>query len=321
MRSTRVATSLFLLVLSACATPRAGGRHIHPPLTGKVWDVAAHRFISWEALEARARAADFVVLGETHDNPDHHLLQARLVRAVASAQRHPSVAFEMLDVEQQPIVDAARRDHPTDPDALAAAVDWAHSGWPAFPMYRPIFAAAMELELPIVAANLSRQRARRVMEAGASAADPAIQARLHREEPLPAARMDALREEMRTSHCGALPETLIDPMVLAQRARNVQLALRLEQADRGDGAILITGAGHARTDRAVPRLVSEDRPQATVLAVGFLEVDPERMAPDDYARAFGAEVLPFDVVVFTPEGATPSTSRAGRSAPLPCRGR
>lgn len=45
-------------------------------LTGRIWDVSSARFIDRETLVERLAGADFVLLGERHDNPDHHMQQA-----------------------------------------------------------------------------------------------------------------------------------------------------------------------------------------------------------------------------------------------------
>src|SRR5262249_61681824 len=58
------------------------------PLVGKVWDVSANTTISESTLNARLAGSRFVILGERHDNPDHHALQAKLVRALAESGRH-----------------------------------------------------------------------------------------------------------------------------------------------------------------------------------------------------------------------------------------
>ena len=47
-----------------------------------------------------AAARDFVLLGEKHDNPDHHRLQAWMIDALVARGRRPAIAMEMLDAEQ-----------------------------------------------------------------------------------------------------------------------------------------------------------------------------------------------------------------------------
>src|SRR2546428_3166466 len=60
------------------------------PLVGRIWDVKVGTFIPEDTLVARLVASRFVLLGERHDNPDHHVLQAKLVRAMVEAGRPPA---------------------------------------------------------------------------------------------------------------------------------------------------------------------------------------------------------------------------------------
>src|SRR3989475_2352385 len=87
-------------------------------------------------------------------------------------------------------------------------------------------------------------------------------------------------------------------MVVAQRARDAHMAERLVAGQR-DGAVLIAGAGHVRTDQGVPRALAVLAPDAGVASVAFLEVADGWTAPADYAARFGAARLPFDYVWFT----------------------
>ncbi|WP_163787070.1 ChaN family lipoprotein [Myxococcus vastator] len=274
--------------------------HREHPLSGRIWDVKAARFVDAEALRGALTQARFVVLGERHDQPDHHQLQAWLVQALATGGKKPALAFEMLDVGQQAAVDAALAQAPRDADSLALAVNWAGSGWPDWSLYRPVFAAGLEAGLPIVAANLPRAQVRDLVMRGPDALAPELRQRLSLDTPLPEAVEQAMRKEQDEAHCGHLPQELLGPMVQAQRARDAHLADRLLSADQGQGGVLITGNGHARTDRGVPARLAARAPGLEVRSVGLLEVDPKLREPVDYAAAFGAQSLPFDYVWFTP---------------------
>jgi uncharacterized iron-regulated protein len=311
---TRLAPAAALALLAAgCARDRAAlvqeplapSRHWvsslnrDHPLAGKIWDVAGRRFVDEAALGAALAQADFVLLGETHDNPDHHLLQARLVRALAAAGRRPTVAFEMLSTEQQPAIDAAVAANPRSADALGKALDWDKGGWPPFAMYQPIFAAALESGLPIAGANLPRKQIREVVKRGLEALPEEVRARIGRQGPLASDVALAMRDEMRESHCGELPEDLLDPMVLGQRARDAQMAESLARVGRPAGAVLVTGAEHARTDRGVASYLTPDAGGRRIAAVVFREVSAEGLEPAAYAPP-GTKALPYDYVVFTP---------------------
>ena len=109
-----------------------------------------------------------------------------------------------------------------------------------------------------------------------------------------------MRAELFQAHCGYLPEDQMEPMVQVQRARDAQMAERLIASDKGDGAVLITGAGHARTDRGVPAHLARKAPGVRVRSVAFLEVSADKRQPQDYVEAPGAGRLPYDYVWFTP---------------------
>ena len=64
---------------------------------------------------------------------------------------------------------------------------------------------------------------------------------------------------MKESHCGELPEAMLDPLVLAQRARDARMAERMEAAGAERGAVLITGKGHARNGPRRPGARREGR--------------------------------------------------------------
>jgi uncharacterized iron-regulated protein len=289
------------------------------PLVGHIYDVRGARYVDVAELERAAASAHFLLLGETHDNPDHHRLQARLVRAVTSSGRRPALAFEMLDTAQQPAVDAALAEPGRDADSVAKAVSWAKSGWPAFAIYRPVFAAGVEANLPIVAANLPRKVVREVVESGPEALPEPLRRSLARNEPLAPALVESLRKEMSESHCGKLPPEMFDPLVLAQRARDAEMAERLLASDRGAGAVLVAGTGHVRLDRGVPAYLSRDAPGRRALAVAFQEVSADRCSPEAYAEDLSTAELPFDYVVFTPgaEREDPCKSIHPRARPLP----
>jgi len=269
------------------------------PLAGKILDVRAGAFISPRELGERLAASRYVLLGERHDNPDHHVLQARLVRALAAGGRRPAVGFEMLATDQGAALARWLAQAPRDAAGLGDAVGWKGSGWPAFTLYQPIAQAALDAALPIVATNLSRAALEAMRERGAAGLGPAVQRQLGLDTPLEPAVRAALAREIRESHCGRGSEALVEKMVDVQWARDARMAEALERAGRRDGAVLIAGTGHVRSDRAVPAHLRRREPGATVASVAFLEVEAKAATPAGYVEA-GERALPFDYVWFTP---------------------
>ncbi len=319
MRSTRSAPILLgaLALAAACAAPGASGRADAPrpagappagpwasaagrdhPLVGRIWDVEAGRFVEPRVLAGRLAAARFVLLGEQHDNPDHHRLQAWVLRSLVAAGRRPAVAFEMLAEDQAPALARHLARAPGDAAGLGAAVGWEQAGWPPWRLYLPIAEAALAAGLPIVAADLPASTAARLARGGLPALEPSLVARLGLDRPLDEATRSAMAREIREAHCGWAPEARLDAMVAVQRARDAWMAARLAAAE-ADGAVLVAGAGHVRRDRGVPAALERRRPGARVHSIAFLEVRAGADDPAAYAERFGGH-LPFHAVWFTP---------------------
>ena len=270
------------------------------PLVGRIWDVSQRRFVGERELRDAVVAARVVLIGEQHDNPDHHVLQARLLGELVSAGQRPAVVFEMIDVDKQPLVAQARRAHPDDPQALARALDWEHSGWPAFPLYRPVFARALRARLPILGAGIDRSAATRIVHQGVSALPNALVRTFALDQPLAPDLLAKCRQEMAEVHCGLLPPSMLDGMVLVQRARDAYLAERLHAGIELAGrAVLIAGSGHVRDDRGVPTALAAAY-GTSALAIGLVEVEDGVSRPERYAANYDARRLPFGYVWFTP---------------------
>jgi uncharacterized iron-regulated protein len=267
------------------------------PLVGKVWSVQQGGLVDQAALYRDLAQARFVLLGERHDNPDHHRLQARVVKELLRAGRRPAVVLEMLDIENQLAIDR----YLAQPTATAAgfgdAVGWSKSNWPPFTEYQPIFEVAFTARLRIQAGNLPHASVRSLVKQGPSALPEAQRRELRLEEPFPAELQAPLIEELRASHCGHLPEPLLAPMALAQHARDAQMARVLLSAEE-QPAVLIAGSGHTRLDRGVPYYLGLDAPGARIASLAMVEVEKDQTDPRGYYQA--AALAPFHYLWFTP---------------------
>ncbi|MCZ6823948.1 MAG: ChaN family lipoprotein, partial [Deltaproteobacteria bacterium] len=99
-------------------------------LAGRIWDVNAGEFLTPREFMERAQRSRFLLLGEKHDHPDHHIIQAWIIRALVADGRRPVVAFEMFSPDQLPALRRQIASHPRDAIGLARAVRWEESGWP-----------------------------------------------------------------------------------------------------------------------------------------------------------------------------------------------
>ncbi len=266
------------------------------PLVGTVWS-SDGKPASRAGLERSVVSSDFLLLGEIHDNPDHHRLQAELLAAMTAAGRKPALVFEMIPARFQNVLDAFVAAAPASTTGLGPAVDWESRGWPKWSIYQPIADAALAAGLPMVAGDLDRGTIRKIGKRGRAALPPDEQERLSLIGELPEKLNAEIREVLRRSHCDLLPDPAIEPMLLVQRARDGALAAAMLSADDAgaDGVVLIAGAGHTRRDFAVPSILATRKPGAQILSVALAEVDPELKSPAQYGR-----LNLYDFTIFTP---------------------
>lgn len=263
------------------------------PLAGKVWDVAAARFVAPAEAERRIAAADIALLGETHDNPEHHAVQLRLLRRTVDAGRKPALVMEQIDTEWQDAVDAARAVDGVDSAAIAAAGK-VSPGW-HWREYAELVTLALERRLKVVAANLSRARTRPIAAEGLAALGAGEPERLGLEPGWPAARRAAMRRVLVDGHCGD-DSPIIDKLIDVQRARDAVMADTILKAGN-DGVVAIIGRGHARADLGVPLYLAGRTGGRSVVSLGLVEVEQGRSAPTDYAETTPGT---HDFVWFTP---------------------
>ena len=229
----------------------------------------------------------FVLVGEKHDNVEHHAFEARVVAAVGRVSPR-AVAMEHFRAKDQPKLDAFFANASSRAADLPREVGW-EEGWGPFGPFERIFANALAQRMPLVAANFDRLDVRALREHPEAAFSADVRAELAR---VTFADTDekSLAEELHTSHCGHLPGDFLAPMVLAQHARDAQFALAMRGSGR-TSAVLLAGKGHTRGDRGVPRFL----PLGSFVSVAMVEVEDGKVEPRAYE-----ELGTHDYVYFTP---------------------
>jgi uncharacterized iron-regulated protein len=237
-------------------------------------------------LPPELHEARFILLGEVHDNPQHHAWRAQWLRTLLADGRPTRVVFEQLDRTKGPELARARAATPTDSTAVARAGGLDEKGW-RWPLHQPLFDAALAGRADIAGGNLPREAVRSVVRQG----EGAVPADLR---PLMAApgwspeQQRATEVDIEQGHCGGLPPSMFTPMALAQRTRDVAMAQAMLAAPAGTRVVLIAGNGHVRQDRGVPHhLRAAGVPAAQIASVGFVEVG-DTPAPGAYGRVVTA---------------------------------
>lgn len=219
------------LLLSGCAAPAPG-----PDLEGLL-------------------PTPLLLLGEQHDAPDHQRLQRQTVRGLLARGQLAAVVIEMAERGQQTTglpsdVGEAR---------VRATLDWTGErnggGW-AWAVYGPLVMDAVRAGVPVLGGNLPRTQMRSAM------ADTRLDA------SLPADALQQQRENIRTGHCGLLPESQIAPMTRIQLARDRTLAQTAQEAlQPGQTVLLVAGNEHVRRDLGVPQHLPAGQPLRVVVSL------------------------------------------------------
>lgn len=236
---------IVLLLLAGCQST--------PPLTpwqspegrdhadlGRIIDLRTGETLSAQRLVTALADADQVLVGERHDNPDHHSLQRWLLEALAQRRAQGSLLMEMIDPDQQASVAQAQASirRGVWPEDLPAALQW-QRGW-SWELYAPVIEYALAQPYPLLSANLDRSEIKAIYRdpptlSGHAAAVPV---------------QSELLAQIRVSHCDKLPETQLPAMLAVQQQRDRRMAERLQAAPKP--ALLFAGAFHVRRDLGVP---------------------------------------------------------------------
>jgi len=254
----RLILILMLGVLAACQSVAP------PPVGGRIRDLHTGESITPRALVGRLAQAPRVVVGEQHDNRDHHTLQRWLLQALADQRPQGSLLLEMLTPRQQPRVDAVRQ-LPALPQDLPGALDWS-PGWD-WRLYGPMVESALRQSYPVSSANLDSADIQRIYRQAPAMSGTRSNA---------ATVKDQLLGQIRESHCGLLPESQMPAMLAVQQQRDRRMAERLLEAPAP--ALLFAGAWHVRKDVGVPLhaldLGAQDAPVVLMLAEEGGDVTP-----------------------------------------------
>lgn len=226
---------------------------------------------SVDALTHAMLRQPIVLLGEVHDNIAQHALRAQALRSVLEHGARPAIAFEQFDRDKQDAVDRARQSPGDTASRVSRVIDAAGGrGW-IWELYRPYVTLALEYDLPIVAANLSRAQAMRIAREGIGAVfDGQTTAALGLDQ-IPQDVLTAQEYEIEQGHCGRVPREALPALARAQITRDAVLTQAIRPYfDRG--VVLLTGNGHARRDIGVMHHLSVPE-RARAVSIGLLEDD------------------------------------------------
>ena len=299
MERIRASFSLALLLLTGCASTQLDQAeqwqsqlYTEHVLVGMIWDSRVGEFIGADELLARIEGVSYLLLGEKHDNPDHHALQLRSLDHVLQAGNVSAVSFEMMSSEQQPLLRDLPLSQESSLEQINEYLQWDNDGW-NWDYYGPLLRSAIRADVLINAANISSEEMMQVYGAPTPAEIEGV---------LDEQTMAALDKDIDESHCGMLPESQFPAMTRVQQARDFAMASSLASNTDQQLQVLIAGNYHIRRDLGVPNYLLSRQPsleESQIVSLAFMEVDEASIEPVDYLQQFGS-VKAYDYIWFTP---------------------
>ncbi|MDD9890435.1 MAG: ChaN family lipoprotein [Gammaproteobacteria bacterium] len=261
-------------------------------LVGRIWDSSVDSFITAGELSNAAREATYLILGEKHDNPDHHRLQLEFINLLLDAAALRHISFEMLDTDSQALLNQMPDQQLESLHELREYLAWDEEGWD-WNFYGPLLQAAYSADVPMAAGNITNARIGEVYGLDSLPIEFDV---------LDSATVDQLFVDIDESHCGLLPESQFPAMVRVQQARDYSMAQSMAEPGADGVTVLITGNYHARQDLGVPNYLLASQINVSlddIVSIGLMEVQAGEEDPRAYLQQYG-EIAAYDYIWFTP---------------------
>lgn len=268
---------IFTSIQSASADLLDAYKSADAPLAGKIWDLRSNTFTNLDELLQRVEPNSWLMLGETHENLDHHQIQTELIDILAEQGRMGVLALEMANSEQQVLLDQAQSG---ELEIAPKALKW-HRGWP-WEWYEAPVRKGVERASRVVAADLTRAAKMDAYK------DEAL------EVPAEPDYREFMLELLFQSHCEQMPKSQLGSMLRVQYARDMSMLQAMQNNTQPEAVnILLAGTVHTRYDIGIPYW-SEDLKSTTVLMIAA-DINPDPMAyyPDTYSNQPVADYLLF----------------------------
>ena len=244
-----------ICLLWICATALAQSETVDTCLVPGQWSTptgAELPLIAATDVLSQARDARFVLLGEAHDNADHHLWQLQTLGMLLGARDRLVIGMEMFPRRVQPVLDRWTAGELTESELLRQT-EWARV-WRFDPdLYIPILRFARLNRISVVALNVERSLVSEIGTRGLQAIP--TERREGVSDPAPAS--SDYRNTLRSSfhqHANAADsefEHFVDAQIFWDRA----FAQALADAAAANPLALIVGilgSGHLRYGHGVP---------------------------------------------------------------------
>ena len=252
----------------------------------RVFDTRTKSFTDFESMLADLTRADVVLVGEQHDDPNTHRLEAAVLEGLMRRHIALTVSLEMFERDVQGTLDSYLAGSTNEEEFLKTS-----RPWPRYATdYRQLVEMAKAHAWPVVAANVPRKYAAAVAKEGTAALDglnPTDRALAARDLQCPLdAYFDRFAETMGAHPAGSAGDgntrAVAERYYLSQCVKDETMAESIaaafaRQAGRPGAIVHFTGAFHTdfgtgTAERVRRRLPDRRVATISVLPVGDLDV-------------------------------------------------
>ena len=203
--------------------------------------------------------ADFILLGEIHDNLFQHRARADLISRMQSKEF--AIVSEHL-VSGSEIAYSGRLLEDLE------TIGFNKKAW-SWPVHEVLYKKFEEFSLPVFGGNLSEKDINNIY-AGRGLSQSDTLTPILKRSALDNQSKDKLLNDLVVGHCGVVEEDFLSFMFKVQRLRDASLA---HIASKVAPAIVIAGNGHVRRDYGVPQILKKIDPTSNIISIAFLEID------------------------------------------------
>lgn len=286
-------------------------------LIGSIIDTKTSAAINFESLIKDISAFDVIYLSEKHDNPEHHNIQQRVIRALIEKGLRPTIGFEFFAMEDTPdllnFVDSGKVVHSKKLEKMIESDLRKKLGWDTQPdkmwqYYYDLLTLAKQETLQVAGIDLSNTLKKRITRKGINKISPIEKEQIFSTRLSDQAYKDYMFSIFKEVHCGMGLERMQARLYDTWVARNDKMALsisRLHQYSNGP-VIIIIGGGHTEYGLGVINRVSAVDKTIRQVNLALREISvtpstlPEYLMPLDL-KGF-KPVPPADYIFFTQRG-------------------
>jgi uncharacterized iron-regulated protein len=131
----------------------------------EIIDTHRRRVVSLHEMTRLLEPATFVLIGEQHDNAQHHQFQAQVIEALVQAGRSVIVGMEMFDRTKQHALNLWTLNRLGEAEFIERS-EWRTQWGFDFALYRPIFEVVYRHRLRLVGLNVPRALVRQTARGG-----------------------------------------------------------------------------------------------------------------------------------------------------------